>query len=396
VTFDARALLVIGAFLCWVLAVAIEFNAFRPDTRRKLPGPYTIGLLLHGLGLVLISQRGLIADLWTILFANVLLLAAPLFYFSALQAVRGLKANFKVLAAMPVSMAVLLPIAGFGPQAFGARVMIFTSAALFAFGLICWAALQLIRAGHKPGGWMILGSTLTLGGLALTRAVSVATGQVSGVFDSHLIQLSFYLVNDVCITLAAFGYMDVARTRDLKVYSVGAMSPDAQTGLYSREAFLRSGLEELNRARRRDYAITLMLIQLDRMEQASVAKGEDFVDLALKRVAAITQRDIRMYDVAGRLSSGVMGVLMPELALSEAVAVAERIRVTVAEDPAIRNGVFGVTVSAGVCEVDTRHENLDPVLALAASCLDRARAVGGNCVMTPASPAPKSFIQDTI
>lgn len=396
--FDPRALLIIGAFLCWILAVAIEFNAISPGTRRRLPGPYTAGLLLHGLGLILISQRGLIADLWTILVANVLLLAAPLFYFSALQAARGLKADFRVLAAMPVSMAVLLPIAGFGPQAFGARVMIFTGAALFAFGLICWAALQLARAGHRAGGWIIFGAIFTLGCLTVTRAVSVASGQVSGIFDSQIVQLTFYLLNDVCITLAAFGYMDVARSRNMQERSQpsSAMSPDAQTGLYSREAFLRSGLEELNRARRREYAITLMLVRLDRVDDTQAAKGDALVDLALKRVAATILRDIRMYDVAGRLSGAVMGVIMPELALADAVAVAERIREIVAGDPAIRNGVQGVTVSAGVCELDPVLDSLDSSLAVASSCLERARAMGGNCVITPASSAPKSFVQDTV
>jgi len=398
VTFDSRALLIVGAFLCWILALAIEFLAIRPDAKRRLPGPYTTGLLIHGLGIILVSQRGLVPDLWSILVANVLVLAAPLFYFTALQAVRGAKADIRLLAAMPVAMAVLLPAVGFGPQAFVARVVIFTCAALFAFSLIAWSGLQLVRAGHRAGGWMIFGATLTLAILAVTRALSVASGEVSGVFDSQVTQMTFYLVNDACIVLAAFGYMDVMRARfePPKAGTPSVLSPDAQTGLYSREAFMRSGLEELHRARRRGYAITLVLVQLDRLELAAAAKGGDFVDLALKQVAVSIQRDIRMYDVAGRLSSGVMGVIMPELALTEAVAVAERIRTTVAEDPAISNGVFAITISAGVCEIETLHEDLHEALAMANTCLERAQVLGGNCVVTPDSPAPRSSVQNTI
>lgn len=395
-TFDSRALLLIGAFLCWILAVAVEFNAIRPDARRRLPGAYTAGLLLHGLGLMLISQRGLIADVWTILLANVILLVAPLFYFSALQAARGLKTNLKLLAVIPVGIAVLLPMAGFGQGGFVARVLIFTGAALFAFGLIAWASAKLALAGHKGGGWVMFGATAVLGSLTVVRAISVMTGQVSGVFDSQIVQLGFYLVNDACIVLLAFGYMDIVRTRASPLDTPSVLAPDAQTGLYSRAAFMRSGLEELNRARRREYAITLMLVQIDRMDLAAAAKGAEFVERALKRVATTIQRDIRMYDIAGRLSEGVMGVLMPELALAEAVDVAERIRTAVAEDPAIRNGVYSVTVSAGVCELDKAADNLEGALSLATSYLDRARAVGGNCVLSSATGAPKGFIQGSI
>ncbi len=396
-TFDSRALLIVGAFLCWILALAIEFLAIRPDTGRRLPGPYTAGLLIHGLGLILISQRGLVADLWSILVANVLLLAAPLFYFSAVQAVRGVKADLRLLAVMPVSMAVLLPAVGFGPQAFVARVFIFTTAALFAFSLFGWAGLKLARGGHKAGGWMIVGAVATIAVLTVVRALSVAGGEVSSVFDSQFVQVAFYLVNLISIALAAFGYMDVIRTRAAQPrVSNSVLSPDAQTGLYSREAFLRSGMEELHRARRRGYSITLVLVRIDRMEEAAAAKGREFIELALKRVAASIQRDIRMYDVAGRLSSGVMGVIMPELAQAEAQAVADRIRATVAEDPAIRNGVYGITISAGVCGIDTAQEDLDKPIADATACLERARLLGGNCVITPDSPTPRTFVQDTI
>jgi diguanylate cyclase (GGDEF)-like protein len=389
-SFEPRALLVIGAFLCWTLAAAIEFQAIRPDAHRRLPGAWAIGLLMHGLGLILISQRGLIPDVWSLALGNMLLLAAPLFYFSALQRLRGIKPNLWVIAAVPVSVGVLLAAADFGPQPFAARVMVFTAAAVFVLGLICWSAAQAARAGYRTGGWLILGPNLVLATLTVFRAVSVASGEVSGIFGSQGIQVAFYLVNDVCIALAAFGYMDIARTRTLReMQGSSAQSPDAQTGLYSREAFLRSGREEMQRARRREYAVTLMLIQIDRLDSSAA-------DLVLKRVGATIQRDIRMYDVAGRLEGNLMGVVMPELGLGDAVAVAERIRATVAEDPTFQNGIRPVTVSAGVCQAASQEQDLDAVMAAAAACLERARLQGGNCVVTPDTPALKSFIQDTI
>ena len=380
--FDPRALLVVGAFLCWTLAAAIEFQAIRPQADRRLPGAWSIGLLVHGLGLILISQRGLISDVWTIALANMLLLAAPLFYYSALQGLRGIRPNLWLIAAVPASVGVLLPAAGFGPAAFAARVVIFTVAAVFALGLICWSAGQAARAGYKTGGLLILGSNLVLATLTVVRAVSVAHGEVSGIFGSQGIQVAFYLVNDACIAVAAFGFMDIARTRGVReLQGPTAQSPDPQTGLYSREAFLRSGMEEMNRARRHGHAVTVMLAQVDGLEAPAIAKHNRFADLALRRVAATIQRDIRMYDVAGRLSGALVGVVMPELHLAAGAAVAERIRVTIAEDPAIQNGAVTVAISAGLAEAGPAEE-LEEVMARAAGCLERARLQGGNCVVT--------------
>src|SRR5471032_18940 len=93
VSFDARTLLIIGGFLCWLLAAAIEFQAVRPSGSRVVPDAWTLGLLAGGMGLNLISQSGLVADVWTISLANALLLVSLLFSYVALQKIRGAVTN---------------------------------------------------------------------------------------------------------------------------------------------------------------------------------------------------------------------------------------------------------------------------------------------------------------
>ena len=55
-----------------------------------------------------------------------------------------------------------------------------------------------------------------------------------------------------------------------------------------------------------------------------------------------------------------------------------------------------MTASAGVCEVEKIHQDLGEVMAVAHQRLERARALGGNRVVTPDPSSSKSFIQDTI
>ncbi len=396
-SFDARTLLIVGGILSWILAAAIEFQAVRPAGKNVLPDYWTMGLLAKGLGLNLLSQRGLIPDFWSIALANALLVAGPLFCYAALQKVRGAPVRRSLVLAVPLSVGILLPVVGFGPEQFPARTMVFAGAAMFGFALNCWAAVQVARAGYRAGAFLILGSSVALTAVGIAFALEVAGGAVQGLIGGHGTQIAFYTINDVCIALSTFGYMDILRRlREQRAQPDPSLLPDEMTGLYGRAAFMRSGLEELHRARRRGYALCVMLVQIDQFEALAASRGRAFADKALKRVAATIQGDIRMYDLTGRLSDGLIGVVMPELSLVEGGAVAERIRAMVMQDPALRGGGAHVTVSAGLCEAHPDHADFDSAMALAAACLHRAHLAGGNHVATPVSLPPKGFVEGTI
>jgi diguanylate cyclase (GGDEF)-like protein len=397
VSLDARTLLIVGGILSWILAAAIEFQAVPPHGDRRLPDPWTMGLLAKGLGLNLLSQRGLIPDLWSIALANALLLAGPLFCYAALQRVRGVPTNRMLILAVPLGVGILLPIVGFAPEQFPARTLVFTGAAMFGFALNCWSAIQIARAGYRAGASLILGSSALLTVFALAHAVEVAGGDVPGLFGGHGIQIALYTVNDVCIAVSSFGYMDILRTlREQSARRDPELQPDSLTGLYGKTAFIRAGHEELNRARRRGYSISVMMIQIDHFDSLAATRGRTAADKAIRSVAAEIQRDIRLYDLAGHFSDGLIGVVMPELPLAEGAAVAERVRATVAENDAILHGPVCITISAGLCEADPEHADFESALALAAACLHRARLAGGNQVATSVSLPPKGFVEGTI
>ncbi len=396
--FDARTILIASGLLSWVLAAAIEFQAVRPRRDAVLPDPWTMGLLAKGLGLTLISQRGLVPDAWSISLANSLLLAGPLFCYSALQRVRGVPTNFYLIAAVPVAVGILLPIVGFEAEQFPARTIVFTSGALFGFLLNCWSAAQLARAGFMAGAALILVTSVTLASLAAAHAVAVAGGGVAGLLGGHRIQITLYIVNALCIAVSTFGYMDILRTlRDRQPRVDPDLLPDELTGLYSRLSFLRSAQAELARARLRGNPVTVMAIQVDDFDSMRASRGGAFADRQLARVAAIVQRDIRNFDLAGRIAAHTIGVLLPELPLREGEAAADRIRTAVHSEPVVHNGAeMRITISIGACELDQEHADLESAMALAAACLHRAQLAGGNQVSTPASPPPKGFVEGTV
>jgi diguanylate cyclase (GGDEF)-like protein len=386
VSFDARTLLIVGGFLCWILAAAIEFQAVRPSGSRVLPDAWTLGLLSGGMGLNLISQRGLVADVWTISLAHALLLGGLLFSYAALQRIRGAPTSRLMLAAMPVSLAILLPVIGFSQEAFAARVLVIIAAWLFCFSLVCWSAVQIARAGYLAGASLILGSNAILAVLAVAFAIAVYAHRVPGVFGGGGVQLAFYALNDVCIVLSSLGYMDIVRTARSQPRKFDDTSqPDSLTGLFSSHTFRKLSAAELDRAGRRGHPVSAMAIRIDGFDAVLALRGPVFADDALKRVAAIILREIRIYDFAGRVSPDLFGVVMPDVALTAGLAVAERIRAKVESDPANENARGPrLRISVGLCEAHAAHREHDALIAMATACLERAHAEGGNRVVTPA------------
>ncbi len=210
-TLEARTLLVIGGVLCWILAVAVTIQAVRPGVRRAPIDAWSLGLLIQGLGLLLVSQRGTIADAWSIALAHLLLLAGLLFYYVALQRIRGAVTSRAMLTAMPAGVAITLTLVGFTDEAFPIRVLVIMSAWLFGFSLNWWSAWQIARAGYAAGASMILLSTGLLVLTAAAFALAVATGTTGGIFTGTEAEVAFYAMNDVCVALSTLGYMAIVR-----------------------------------------------------------------------------------------------------------------------------------------------------------------------------------------
>jgi diguanylate cyclase (GGDEF)-like protein len=386
VNIDPRTLLVVCGLGSWILAASIEFLAVRPSRGSAQPDRWSLGLLAQGAGLLLVSHRGEIADLWSIPLANALLMSTPLFSYAALQKIRGAETHSLVFG-LPLGVGVILPIVGFSDEAFPARVVVVLCAALAGLGLSCWSAAQIARPGRRAGAYLILGSTAILVTSFVAFAVSVVGKEVQGVLSGSGIQLAFYAMNGACLFLSTLGYMDLARIHRVELEFIADPGrPEPLTGLHSRYAFMHSGHDELERARRRGYPVCAMVLVVDRFERLEAAQGQTYADAALMRVARIVRKDVRTYDLAGRLARNSIGILLPEVPLATGIVTADRIRARVANDLSDADEGRGVRISVGVCEAAGAQGKLDAIVAEAEECVRNAQLEGGNRVVTPDGP----------
>ncbi len=135
---------------------------------------------------------------------------------------------------------------------------------------------------------------------------------------------------------------------------------DAVTGVCNRRYIDRRLVEEIARARRQDYRISCMVIDIDHFKQVNYSVGQPGGDAVLREVAARIRAELRMSDVLARFGGAEFMVLLIDAGLASAAAVAERIRAGVAGQAIELGGGLraAVSVSIGVATlVDFEREH---------------------------------------
>jgi len=161
-----------------------------------------------------------------------------------------------------------------------------------------------------------------------------------------------------------------------------AATIDSLSGLFNRRYFHSRLQEELERARRQQTPLTLMMIDLDGFKRVNDSLGHLAGDAIICRTAEILRQTVRLFDVCVRFGGDEFVIIMPGIAESNAVIVAERIREAVeacgsGEPPA---GDSRVTVSIGLTTT-LGAETPRGLVARADQALYRAKRAGKNCVI---------------
>jgi two-component system, cell cycle response regulator len=164
---------------------------------------------------------------------------------------------------------------------------------------------------------------------------------------------------------------------------------DPLTQVLNRRALTLRLTSELDRARRYNSVVTLLMIDLDHFKRINDTHGHLTGDDALREVALLLQHAVRSVDVVARYGGEEFVVVLPETAEVGAVAFAERIRERIEAQPFAVIGAEGssgglrLTASIGVATFPSvRVDTAEDLFAQADAALYRAKADGRNCVRT--------------
>jgi diguanylate cyclase (GGDEF)-like protein len=159
---------------------------------------------------------------------------------------------------------------------------------------------------------------------------------------------------------------------------------DSLTGFYNRRHFLGLLEDEIERARR-GRALSLSMLDLDYFKAINDRHGHLVGDQALSGVAAILREQAPANAVIGRIGGEEFAMLLHDVALADAVAIADRLRASIAAKPiALREVTVATTVSIGIAEYGDDARDSAALLRAADEQLYLAKQAGRNRV----SPAP--------
>jgi two-component system cell cycle response regulator len=160
---------------------------------------------------------------------------------------------------------------------------------------------------------------------------------------------------------------------------------DPLTAVLNRRALTERLASELERVKRYDSTVSVLLIDIDHFKRVNDNYGHLVGDDVLMDVGALLQSAVRSVDVVARYGGEEFVIALPETGLAGATAFAERIRELVEEHTFAHAGGsdLRLTASIGVASYPSPGlETVEDLLAKADQALYRAKAEGRNRVRT--------------
>jgi len=153
---------------------------------------------------------------------------------------------------------------------------------------------------------------------------------------------------------------------------------DALTGLANRGYFFRRAEQLLHPDATPVWPLSALMIDVDRFKAINDDGGHAVGDQVLSQVARLLEHNLRGGDFVARYGGEEFVALLPTTDKSTAMAIAERMRLAIAEDPLLRQlAQRTVTISIGVSETSDEVP-VDAVMLAADRALYTAKADGRN------------------
>lgn len=163
---------------------------------------------------------------------------------------------------------------------------------------------------------------------------------------------------------------------------------DSLTGLPNRKNGIDRLEEEISRHYRSGLPLSCLMLDIDRFKDINDNYGHLVGDAVLVSLADTFNRCTRKHDIASRYGGEEFLIILPETDIKSALAVAEKMRINVMENPPVYNGdSVPFTVSIGVTQMDGAcRETTDLIVHRADSALYKAKSDGRNNVKFIESP----------
>lgn len=154
---------------------------------------------------------------------------------------------------------------------------------------------------------------------------------------------------------------------------------DGLTRLFNRMEFQRQLQVEVERSARYNGEFTLLLLDIDHFKRLNDTYGHQAGDEALKALAGILTKGIRLVDMAARYGGEEFIIILPQTSIEGALIIAERLRSRVAANTIKTDaGDISMTISIGLASFPVDEKTTDGLIKKADIALYSAKENGRN------------------
>ena len=390
---DIRTVLLLSMVITLVLGLSLV-AAWRSgdDALARAQRLWVRGCAVQPLAWVLLGLRGAIPDVFSVLLANLLIVASFADFGAALVRLRGARPPWRAVGLLLTAVAVTQAAFIWLRPSLQARVVLI-SAALLLLSVAAVRAVWRLQAAPRPRSHWLVALAFGLGALVLAVRI-VVEGLLSPGLATPLqgspMQSLVFVYGAVVPIASTIGFLLIGNDRHIaELQRLVALDP--LTGALNRRTLERQADALLQQAQRRGQAYSLLLLDADHFKQVNDAFGHDAGDEVLRAVVAVLRQGLRPADLVGRLGGEEFVVVLPDAGTAAALQRAEQLRAAVA---ALRFEVAGrrvpLTVSIGLATAGA--ESFADLLRRADHAMYAAKHAGRNRVELapePVAPPPE-------
>jgi diguanylate cyclase (GGDEF)-like protein len=155
---------------------------------------------------------------------------------------------------------------------------------------------------------------------------------------------------------------------------------DGLTGIFNRRFFEMRISEEMERARRFNAGMSVIMIDIDQFKKLNDEFGHLLGDEVLRQVSSLFHQQLRKIDVVCRYGGEEFAILLSQTDPQYSLSIAEKLR-RVVESWQFPGVPRSVSISAGVASFPEHGTTRDELMKAADAGLYAAKQNGRNCVV---------------
>jgi diguanylate cyclase (GGDEF)-like protein/PAS domain S-box-containing protein len=176
-------------------------------------------------------------------------------------------------------------------------------------------------------------------------------------------------------------FLDISQLKPLQKELEYLACTDSNTGTHNRRHFIHLMEQEILRARRYGFPLSVAMIDIDHFKQINDVFGHLVGDAVLRELVTVLNTQMRPGDLLGRFGGEEFAITLVECDLENAKTVSERLRKSIEEHRMKSEGKeLSIRISIGVAQLPPQEENWEALIMRTDQALYRAKAAGRNRV----------------